>query len=65
MKGRWSATMALASCVLYARRLAKRPQSVTGSNVWRHLPVPYQHARNVQSSLDEDIQVRLATYDVN
>ena len=31
----------------YARRLAKRHQSVAGSNVRRHLPLPYQHARNV------------------
>ena len=34
---------------------------LTESNVWRHLPVPYQHATNVQSGLDEGIEVRLAT----
>ena len=38
---------------------AGKTTPVTGSNVWRHLALPYQHARNVQSSLDESMQVRL------
>ena len=41
----------IARSILYAIRLAKQPQSVAGSNVRRHLPLPYQHARNVQSTL--------------
>ena len=35
----------------------KTTLSLTGSNVWQHLPLSYQH-----TNLDEGIQVRLAIY---